>query len=121
MTLLHRLTSIVRWIARRDRAEQDLNDELQAFIDMAADDEVRDGATAPEARRRAALHLGGVEQAKERVRGARHGAWLDVAGRTSAMDCGSSDAIRRSRLSRSRRSHSASAGLRRCSAPSTRC
>ena len=81
MTLLHRLTSIVRWIARRDRAEQDLNDELQAFIDMAADDEVRDGATAPEARRRAALHLGGVEQAKERVRGARHGAWLDVAGR----------------------------------------
>jgi hypothetical protein len=81
MTLLHRLTSIVRWIARRDRAEQDLNDELQAFIDMAADDEVRDGATAPEARRRAVLQLGGLEQAKERVRGARHGAWLDVAGR----------------------------------------
>ena len=27
------------------------------------------------------LQLGGVEQAKERVRGARHGAWLDVAGR----------------------------------------
>ena len=81
MTLLHRLTSIVRWIARRDRAEQDLNDELQAFIDMAADDEVRDGATRAEARRRAALQLGGLEQAKERVRGARHGAWLDVAGR----------------------------------------
>ena len=37
MTLLHRLTSIVRWIARRERAEQDLNDELQAFIDIAAD------------------------------------------------------------------------------------
>ena len=53
MTLWHRLTSIVRWIARRERAEQDLNDELQAFIDMAADDDVRDGATAPEARRRA--------------------------------------------------------------------
>jgi len=51
------LTSIVRWIARRERAEQDLNDELQAFIDMAADDEVRDGATALEARRRAALQL----------------------------------------------------------------
>ena len=81
MTLLHRLTSMVRWIARRDRAEQDLNDELQAFIDMAADDEVRDGATAAEARRRAGLQLGGVEQVKERVRGARHGAWLDVAGR----------------------------------------
>ena len=81
MTLLHRLASIVRWIARRDRAEQDLNDELQGFIDMAAADEVRDGATAAEARRRAALQLGGLEQTKERVRGGRHGAWLDMAGR----------------------------------------
>ena len=81
MTLLRRLASIVRWIARRDKAEQDLNDELQGFIDMAAADEVRDGATAAEARRRAALQLGGLEQAKERVRGGRHGAWLDVAGR----------------------------------------
>jgi putative ABC transport system permease protein len=81
MTLLHRLASIVRWIARRDRAEQDLNDELQVFIDMAADDEVRIGETAAEARRRATLQLGGLEQAKERVRASRHGAWLDVAGR----------------------------------------
>jgi predicted permease len=81
MTLLHRLASIVRWIARRNKAEQDLNDELQVFIDMAAADEVRDGATAAEARRRAALQLGGLEQAKERVRDGRHGAWLDVTGR----------------------------------------
>ena len=81
MTFLHRLASIVRWSARRDKAEQDLNDELRAFIDMAADDEVRDGATAAEARRRAALRLGGLEQAKARVRDGRHGAWLDMAGR----------------------------------------
>ena len=60
MTLLHLLTSIVRWIVRRDRAEQDPNDELQAFIGMAADDEVRDGATAAEAHRRAELQLGGL-------------------------------------------------------------
>ena len=81
MTLLHRLASIVRFIARRDRAEHDLNAELQVFIDMAADDEVRNGATAAEGRRRAALQLGGLEQAKERVRVGRHGAWLDAAGR----------------------------------------
>jgi predicted permease len=81
MTLLHRLASIVRWIARRDRAEQDLNDERQVSIDMTAADEVRDGATAAEARRRAALQLGGLEQAKERRRDGRHGAWLDMAGR----------------------------------------
>jgi predicted permease len=81
MTLLHRLTSIVRWIARRDKAEQDLHDEPQVFVDMAAADEVRDGATTGEARRRAALQLGGLEHAKERVRSGRHGAWLDIAGR----------------------------------------
>ncbi|MGH9370070.1 MAG: ABC transporter permease, partial [Vicinamibacterales bacterium] len=81
MTLLHRLASIVRWIAHRNRAEQDLDDELRAFADMAAEDHIRDGATAGEARRRARLQLGGLEQAKERVRSARHGAWLDVAGR----------------------------------------
>jgi putative ABC transport system permease protein len=81
MTLLHRLASIVRWIVRRNQAERDLNDELETFVEMAAADEIRDGATRAEARRRAALKLGGMEQAKERVRGARHGAWLDVAGR----------------------------------------
>ena len=81
MKLLHRLASIVRWTVRRNQAERDLNNELEAFVDMAAADEIRDGATRAEARRRAAVQLGGMEQAKERVRGARHGAWLDVAGR----------------------------------------
>jgi putative ABC transport system permease protein len=81
MTLLHRLRSIVLWIARRDSAERDLNDELQAFVDMAAADKVRAGASPAEARRLAVLELGGVEQVKERVRRGRHGGWLDVAGR----------------------------------------
>jgi putative ABC transport system permease protein len=81
MMLLHRLASIVRWMVRRTEAERDLNDEMDAFVDMAAADEIRDGATLDEARRRATLQLGGVEQAKEHVRGSRHGAWLDVAGR----------------------------------------
>jgi putative ABC transport system permease protein len=81
MTLLHRVTSIVRWIARRDRAERDLNDELQAFVDMAAADHIRDGAPPDEARRQALVQLGGVEQAKERVRTARHGAWIDTIWR----------------------------------------
>ena len=78
MTLLHRVASMVRWMFRHNQAERELHDELETFVAMAAADEIRDGATPAEARRRAALHLGGVEQAKERVRGARHGAWLDV-------------------------------------------
>src|SRR5437773_85723 len=79
--LLHRLASVVRWIVNRKRAEADLDDELQTFIDMAVADHVRDGAPSTKARRLAVLQLGGVEQLKERVRTARHGAWLDAAGR----------------------------------------
>src|SRR5258708_17122791 len=79
MILLHRLASIVRWIFRRNRAEAELNDEMQSFIDMAAADHVRDGATPAGARRLAALQLGGLERAKERVRTGRHGGWLDGA------------------------------------------
>jgi len=81
MTLLHRLRSIVLWIGRRESAEQDLNDELQAFVDMAAADKIRAGATPAEARRLAVLELGGLELVKEQVRSGRHGGWLDVAGR----------------------------------------
>src|SRR6266571_29309 len=77
MTLLHRLASVVRWLVYRNRAEQDLNDELQGFVDMAAADRMRAGALPAEARRLAVLDLGGVEQAKERVRTARHGALID--------------------------------------------
>ena len=62
MTLIHRFASILRWLVHRNRAEQDLNDELQAFVDMAAADKVRDGAPPTEARRLAVLDLGGIEQ-----------------------------------------------------------
>ena len=78
MTLLDRVESIVLWIARRERAEQDLHDELQAFVDMAAADRVREGATPAEARRLALLEMGGLEQVKEQVRSGRHGGWLDA-------------------------------------------
>jgi predicted permease len=81
MTFLHRVVSIVRWVFLRNRSEQDLNDELQAFVDMAALDTQLDGTPPAEAHRLAVLQLGGVEQVKERVRTARHGAWLDEVGR----------------------------------------
>ncbi len=78
---LHRLRSAARWLVRRSRTEQELDQELPTFIEMAAADQVRDGATPAEARRRARLQLGGVEQVKERVRSGRQGAWLDDARR----------------------------------------
>jgi putative ABC transport system permease protein len=81
MTILRRLASIARWMIRRDRAERDLHDELETFVDMAAADGMRDGASPADARRAAILQLGGLEPAKERVRSARHGVRLDEVGR----------------------------------------
>jgi predicted permease len=81
MRLLYRLASVLRWMVDRDTAERDLHDELETFVDMAAADNMRNGAEPADARRSAVLHLGGVEQAKERIRSARHGAWLDEIGR----------------------------------------
>jgi putative ABC transport system permease protein len=80
MTLLHRLASVLGWLFHRKRAEQGLDDELQAFIDMSAAEKMRDGLPADQARRLAVLELGGLEQAKERVRTYRHGGWLDEVG-----------------------------------------
>ena len=68
-------------MVNRKRVEADLDEELQTFVEMAAADQVRDGATPAEARRLAVLQVGGVEQAKERVRTARPGVWPDAAGR----------------------------------------
>ena len=44
--ILHRLASVVREVVNRRRAEADLHEELRAFVDMAAADAIREGATA---------------------------------------------------------------------------
>jgi hypothetical protein len=81
MTVFYRLASVLRWLLHRNRAEQELNDELQAFVEMSTADRVRDGVPSAEAHRLAILQLGGIEQAKERVRTYRHGALIDDVGR----------------------------------------
>ena len=81
MSRLRRLASICDWILRRSRYEARLDAELQQFIDDAAAAHIRDGLTPDEARRRARIELGGVEQARERVRAYRHGGGLDALGR----------------------------------------
>jgi hypothetical protein len=93
MTLLHRLASVLRWLLRRQRAEQELDDELQAFIDMAAAENASHGWSPSEAYRLALLELGGAEQVKERVRTHRHGGWLTRSGETCDTPSGCSSEI----------------------------
>jgi putative ABC transport system permease protein len=52
----------------RGRDERALTDELESHLQMHIADNIRAGMDADEARRRAVLALGGVEQTKERMR-----------------------------------------------------
>ncbi len=81
MRLLRRLASVADWILHRQRAEQRLDDELQAFVEISAAEKMRAGVRPEEARRVARLELGGIEQVREQVRTYRHGGWLDEVGR----------------------------------------
>jgi putative ABC transport system permease protein len=81
MTILHRLAAMVAWVWRRDRAEQQLDAELHAYVEMSAAAKVREGLSLDEARRQARIELGGVEQVKEQVRHGRHGGVVDEVWR----------------------------------------
>jgi putative ABC transport system permease protein len=81
MIVLRRLTSIASWILGRDRAEQRLDEEIRAFVEMSTADKIREGVSPAEARRLALAEIGGLERMKESVRAGRHGALLDDLGR----------------------------------------
>lgn len=58
----------LRALVRRDRAEQELDAELQQFLDAAVEAKISRGMSRETAVRAARLELGGVEAVKDRVR-----------------------------------------------------
>lgn len=73
-----RLVSFCRNIFRKDRVEQELTDEVQAYLDLLIEANVKKGLQPAEARRAALLEMGGVEQVKESVRDVRVGHILET-------------------------------------------
>ena len=71
-TIPVRLRSLFRWA----QADQELDDELRDHLDRKTEEYVASGMTPDEARRRARLDLGGIEQTKEKCRDARRVRWL---------------------------------------------
>ncbi len=61
----------------RDRVERDLDEEVRATFDLLVDEKIQAGMHPEDARRAAALELGGVEGVKQQVRDARAGASVD--------------------------------------------
>jgi predicted permease len=73
-----RLASLWRNLRHRDRVERDLNDELQAMLELLVDEKIALGVEPLEARRRAMIELNRIEPIKERVRDIRTGMLMDA-------------------------------------------
>jgi putative ABC transport system permease protein len=78
MSRLHRITSLLRNVARKAEIERDLGDEVASYIDLATEVKMKQGMRPDEARRAALLELGGAEQVKEQVREIRMGHFIET-------------------------------------------
>jgi len=63
---------------RRARLDQEHDAEVAAHLDLAIDENRKNGMSAEEARRQALIQLGGVAQTKENYRDHRGVAWLET-------------------------------------------
>jgi len=68
MNIFRHLLAGLKELVRRDKTESELTEELNSYLQNAAEAKVRAGATPEEALRSARLELGGVETVKHEVR-----------------------------------------------------
>jgi predicted permease len=75
---MKRLHWLIRNLTRRDRVEAGFSEELRSCLEILIQERIAQGLDPAEARRRALLELGGMEQIRLQVREARMGASLEV-------------------------------------------
>jgi putative ABC transport system permease protein len=68
MNIFRKLTTGLKELMRKNQSESELNEELNAYVQDAAEAKVRAGATPEEALRSARLDVGGMEAVKHQVR-----------------------------------------------------
>ena len=78
MPLLPRLSSLWRNLFHKARKEQELTEEIDAYLEMLVEQKINEGLDPEEARRAALIELGGREQVKEKVRDARAGHLIET-------------------------------------------
>jgi len=78
MRIQTRIRSLLRTLFRKETLDADLAEELDSYLAMLVEEKLRAGMTPHEARRRARLELGGVEQVKTGVRERRVGALIET-------------------------------------------
>ena len=78
MRLWSRLKGTAHNLLRKSRVENQLDEEVRAYVEMSADERIAAGMSASEARRAALIASGGIEQIKQAVRNRRAGAGLEL-------------------------------------------
>jgi predicted permease len=74
---LAELRVAVRSIVRRKRVEEELTEEIRHHLERQIDEELKAGLSLADAEHSARRALGNIEHAKQEVREARAGAWID--------------------------------------------
>ncbi len=77
MRLVRQFRSRISWLLRRSKAEADLNDELQDYVERQTERRLAAGLSPEKARTEALRDAGGVEQLKEECRDAGGTLWLE--------------------------------------------
>src|ERR1019366_9659678 len=77
MRAFRRLVVAARNLLFKSRADRDLHEELQSYIDLVADEQRQTGADAATAAREGRMAVGGLEPTKEAVRQRRAGAGVE--------------------------------------------
>jgi predicted permease len=75
--VISRLRALWNNVFRRKQLDRDLDEELQAYVELVSAEKMREGVSPEEAYRDARRDTGGVEQVIESVRDVRAGVWLD--------------------------------------------
>jgi predicted permease len=78
MATLRSIADLLRSLFRKQRVERELDEELHSFLEMAAEEKMKQGASRREALRAVRLEHGNLEAAKEVVRDARWETFLET-------------------------------------------
>src|SRR5438094_7180817 len=70
MSLLRNISDGLRWLFRKERVTQELDEELNGFLEMAAEEKMKQGMSRKDALRAVRLERGNLETSKEVVRSA---------------------------------------------------
>ena len=81
MSLLRNIVSGFRSLFRKEQVDRELDEELVAYLDMAADEKMKQGMSRQEAARAVRLERGSLDASKEVVRSAGWESLVDTSRR----------------------------------------